>query len=436
MGNEAGDGKLDVGRSRGRWIWRFLGRLLVLVVAVLLLLDVLPWDWGPLVVPAVSPWVAICSAIAQRSVSWVVLLGLPVLVLSLVRRRWFCRYACPVGLLTEQAGRPMRWTRGACRRLPHVGRWIALMALAGACVGYPLLLWLDPLAIFGGFFSIWQQPYSTAALVPAIGLPIVLVLSFLMPGAWCLRVCPLGATQELLAWRASRRWAGQEPTAFDDESSEASGPSRRFPRRALVALGLGAGWAALAVRVLRKEASLPIRPPGAVADPYFSGLCVRCGNCLRACPAGILHPDVGEHGVASLLTPVVRIGDDYCREGCNRCTQVCPSGAIGRLTLDEKRQTRMAVAKVDLSICVLSDDHECQICRSHCPYEAIKIVWSDETYSCSPVVDPQKCPGCGACEVACITTPVKAIRVVSMEREEGKGERGEGKTAAAGGGSW
>jgi len=288
------------------------------------------------------------------------------------------------------------------------------VAVAGACVGYPLLLWLDPLAIFGGFFSIWHKPLDAVSLLPAIGLPVVLVISLLLPGAWCLRICPLGAMQELLAWRAGSRPSAHQHALFDDPA-EATATSHRFPRRSLVALGLGAGWAAFALRVLRKDKSLPIRPPGAVEDPYFSGLCVRCGNCLRACPSGILHPDGGEHGVASFLTPVVRISDDYCREGCNRCTQVCPSGAIGRLTLDEKRQARMGVAKVDLSICVLSDDHECQICRSRCPYEAIKIVWSDATYSCSPVVDPQKCPGCGACEVACITTPVKAIRVVPLD---------------------
>lgn len=418
MGEDVRDDEPDVGGSRLRRILRLLGRLTALTLAVLLLLDVLPWDSAPVVVPAASPWVAVCSAIALRSVTWVVFLGVPVLLLSFWRRRWFCRYACPVGLLTEQAGRPMVWTRGACRRLPHVGRWAALIGIAGACVGYPLLLWLDPLAILGGFFSVWRQPLSLATLLPAIGLPIVLVLSFLLPGAWCLRVCPLGALQELLAWRGRPRLVFHRHTPLAETTPEVTATRPGFPRRSILALGVGTVWATVTLRSLREAKAKGMRPPGAVDERSFSGLCVRCGNCMRTCPAGILHPDMGEHGMASLLTPVVRFTDDYCREGCNRCTQVCPSGAIARLTLDEKRQARMGVAQVDMDVCVLLDDRECQICKNHCPYEAIRIVWSDESYSNRPVVDPEKCPGCGACEVACITTPQKAIRVVPLVTEE------------------
>jgi polyferredoxin len=57
-------------------------------------------EWSA-VLPALSPYLGICSAVTLRAVPIFLLLGLPVLILALVRGRWFCRQACPVGLLTE-----------------------------------------------------------------------------------------------------------------------------------------------------------------------------------------------------------------------------------------------------------------------------------------------------------------------------------------------
>lgn len=391
-----------------------LTRCLAVVLAGILAAGLLPWAWAPLVVPAASPLVAVSSAIAQRSLAWIMLLGVPVLVMVVLRRRWFCRFACPVGLLVQHAGRLSPMPKTAFRRLPRLGRWSVLMTLAGACVGYPVLVWLDPLAIFSAFFGLWHRPVATATVMSALGLPVVLVLSLLLPGIWCGRVCPLGACQELLALRKtaappSNRGMEQETTLEENDSLPI------LSRRTVVALGLGACWAGAALPALRGAGrQAPIRPPGAADEARFTGLCVRCGNCVRACPAKILQADMGEHGLAALLTPVVHFGGDYCRENCHRCTQVCPSGAIARLSLDEKKQARMGIAKVDMALCVLGDDRECQVCRNHCPYEAISIAWSEESYTNAPQVDAAKCPGCGACEAACITSPQKAIRVVPL----------------------
>jgi len=396
---------------------RLLIRSALLAAATVAALGAVPWEAAPLVVPAISPYVVFAGAIAQCAATWATLLGAPVLLIALFRHRWFCRNACPVGLVTEYAGRWSPMPKSTCRKLPNLGPWITLMTLAGACVGYPLLLWLDPLAIFSGFFGVFGRPWSAAVALPALGLPILVVLSFLIPGAWCLRLCPLGATQELVVL-TPKKGAGvfsaeSAPSAPDD--LQEAGPRRAlFRRRTVVALGLGAAWAVAALRVLRGRASVLIRPPGAADEAEFTGLCVRCGNCIRACPSGILAADLGEHGIASLLTPVARFAEDYCRETCHRCTQVCPSGAIARLSLAEKNRARMGLAQVDMAICVLGDDRECQVCRNHCPYEAIQILWSDESYTNAPRVDPQRCNGCGACEAACITSPQKAIRVMPI----------------------
>jgi ferredoxin-type protein NapF len=179
-----------------------------------------------------------------------------------------------------------------------------------------------------------------------------------------------------------------------------------------VALGTmaGIGWAA-AARPLRGGSSPAIRPPGALDEFEFLGMCVRCGNCTRVCPADIIHPDLLHRGVAGLLAPIVQFEDDYCRENCTRCADVCPSGALQPFTAGDKISTPMGLAHVNLDLCILLDNRECWACRNHCPFDAVSYVWSDAEYTLTPVVDPARCPGCGACQVACPTEPEKAIVV-------------------------
>ena len=62
-----------------------------------------------------------------------------------------------------------------------------------------------------------------------------------------------------------------------------------------------------------------------------------------------------------------------------------------------------------MEICILGDDRECSKCRNWCPYDAITLKFSEEEYTLVPQIDLSKCPGCGACQVACPTSPEKAI---------------------------
>jgi ferredoxin-type protein NapF len=381
--------------------WRYRGRLATLSAVLVLLLPHWSFGWASLAVPSLSPYVAVAAAIAVRSITITALLALPVLCLSLLRPRWFCRFACPTGLLVEMAGR-VRARPAACgTRLPAIGPWVVLLTVGGACLGYPLLLWLDPLAIFSGCVNALRQTSGRTVWISAAGLPALLLSGLLWPGAWCRRLCPLGATQDLLALagRELRRRGRPRPPTL---------PSWRMLRRTALGVGLGAIGAGGFVRALSGARPPRLRPPGAVGEAAFTGLCVRCGNCGRVCPSRIIHPDLG-HGVDSLLTPTIRYDDAYCLESCRRCTEVCPSGALLRLALAEKRHTVIGLPHVDMNVCLLGDDRECALCRTHCPYDAIRIVFSETNYSSLPQVDPGRCNGCGACQVMCPTSPIKAI---------------------------
>jgi formate hydrogenlyase subunit 6/NADH:ubiquinone oxidoreductase subunit I len=54
-----------------------------------------------------------------------------------------------------------------------------------------------------------------------------------------------------------------------------------------------------------------------------------------------------------------------------------------------------------LELCLLYYNKECSICRQVCPYEAVEYVWNEEEYIRAPRIDAARCPGCGACAIAC-----------------------------------
>jgi ferredoxin-type protein NapF len=283
-----------------------------------------------------------------------------------------------------------------------------------------LLLWLDPLALFSSVFSIRVASSFASGVLAGLGFGILIALSLTSGALWCTKLCPLGGAQELLDSAGSRlRGKGK---------SEPSAPrqGRGFAaRRAFLlgAAGIGLGLLARKVGAARGEEA-PLRPPGAVAEGIFAGLCTRCGNCVRACPSRVIHPDTGQAGLAGLLAPVLQYRRDYCREDCRACTDVCPSGAIQKLDLEQKRRYVIGEALVDGSIClVTSGQKDCDACVRSCPFEAIEMKWDEEQYVAYPLVDAAKCNGCGACEVACPTLDVKAISVWKAESEKPEVER-------------
>jgi ferredoxin-type protein NapF len=404
---------------RWRLALRRITRWLVLIAAV-----ALAWPWRPesatsVILPALSPFIAVASAISARVVGVLALMAMPVLVLALVYRRWFCRHGCPVGLLQEWVERLRPGTRGRWRKAPPIGQWLVWLTLGGAMLGYPLFLWLDPLAIFNGFLNSWRHPIALATLLTGLGLPLLLLLDLAAPRLWCQRICPLGATQDLLA--GPRRFQRQRSRG---EAGSVRGPNSayrkgagKFGRRWFLAAIAGAA-AAFAVKAVPGQARPPLRPPGALDEDCFTGVCVRCGNCAQVCPAKIIQPDFGASGVAGFLTPRLRFDADYCREDCHRCNEVCPSGAIARLSLEDKRRRVIGEAVVNLDLCLLAQGRECTACIQKCPYQAIALHSADGGFSNEPRVVLDRCNGCGACEAVCPSQPNRAMRVQALPDTE------------------
>lgn len=152
-----------------------------------------------------------------------------------------------------------------------------------------------------------------------------------------------------------------------------------------------------------------IRPPGALPEEEFVALCTGCGECLKVCPNNALQSTFLEAGLAGLYTPrlVPRIG--YCEEFCNFCGKVCPTEAIRPLSIEEKRLIQIGVAHIDKTRCIAWDtDKICLVCNEQCSYHAIV---GDEKKR--PIVKEEKCTGCGICENKCPVEGESAIIVYS-----------------------
>ena len=394
---------------------RLYVRLGCFLLATLLLLPFPFWIDSSRIFVQASSFITIGTILACGTI-WVgSILGLVFAVISLVRKRWFCRYICPVGLLLDTVIGMKLPVRVWWKRSPPIGKYIVLLTAAGAIFGYPLFLWMDPLAFLNNAFSVYNATDVLAAIVSLSGIVVLLLLTLTSGDFWCARLCPLGATQDLLENIGSFCGNFRKTNRTESRVQAAHGNAFLATRRMFIAVAAGLGFSLLAQKIGQARSDdAPLRPPGAINEDEFTGLCLRCGNCIRTCPSKIIHPDTGQSGVLGFLSPVIRYERDYCKKECNACTTVCPSGALQSLNLERKNKYVIGKASVDTSLCLWGVS-ECHACLQSCPYEAIKVQWNEEAYESFPGVDPAKCNGCGACEVICPTGNLKALKVRNYE---------------------
>jgi MauM/NapG family ferredoxin protein len=193
------------------------------------------------------------------------------------------------------------------------------------------------------------------------------------------------------------------------------------------------GAAGIAIPILLKTNALSklsddkvIRPPGALEETDFLATCVRCGECLKVCINNSLQPLTIIDGLENIFTPILvpRLG--YCEFNCTLCSQVCPTGALEKINLEQKHSFVIGKAYFDKNRClVYADKKACIVCEEHCPtfdkaikfsevnaidFEGNKIVLKQ------PYVKEDLCIGCGICENVCPVNGSAAIKVVGKGR--------------------
>jgi ferredoxin len=161
---------------------------------------------------------------------------------------------------------------------------------------------------------------------------------------------------------------------------------------------------------LRKN---PVSPPGAKSIERFNNLCTACGLCISACPTQVLQPSIKEYGLIGFMQPHMDYAHaGFCNFDCNRCSEICPTGALLTLPIEEKQLTQLGKAVFVKENCVVHrDGTDCGACSEHCPTKAVNMVpYRDGLVI--PQVNQDICIGCGACEHPCpVEYPYKAIYV-------------------------
>ncbi|MFH1982108.1 MAG: 4Fe-4S binding protein [Pseudomonadota bacterium] len=156
-----------------------------------------------------------------------------------------------------------------------------------------------------------------------------------------------------------------------------------------------------------------IRPPGSLPEDAFLASCLRCGECLSACPTNTLQPLGTAIGITGLFSPVLTPRRGPCEPGCNVCGWVCPTGAIRSLPLREKTWAKVGTAHILRHKCLAWEfDRRCLVCDEVCPYDAVELTSVAGIAVGVPVVHENRCAGCGLCEHHC---PVKAQAAIVVE---------------------
>jgi len=174
---------------------------------------------------------------------------------------------------------------------------------------------------------------------------------------------------------------------------------------------------------LRAKNSGLIRPPGVNDEQAFLSKCLRCGECIKACPTNGLQAAQGQAGLEGWWTPIVMPRIGHCDYGCSACGQVCPSGAIPSLTLEQKRQAVIGVASVNRNRCLpWASAAPCIVCEEMCPtpQKSIRLEEVSVTNPAGETVTLQRpyvvrelCIGCGICQNHCPLEGDAAIQVYS-----------------------
>lgn len=225
----------------------------------------------------------------------------------------------------------------------------------------------------------------------------------------CAAVCPDGALKY-----------GVRPTLLSKAGSPVKEDRRRFLRLTGAAVLAGGAYltpAGLRAKLLPPPDVSPILPPGALSLARLNANCTLCRTCIRACPNEALKISQAK---TPLLAgkPVISPYEGFCQHECVVCGEVCPTGALRPLSAEEKKISRLGLAKLNLQECVvIKNGTSCGACAEICPTGSVNMVTGASGRE-EPAMSPDYCIGCGACQFVCPVRPTAAIVVEGLSVQQ------------------
>lgn len=365
------------------------------------------------------------------------------LVLTLLTGRTYCSMICPFGILQEVLG----LIKGKVKKGKPVKplnfplKYFIAAIVLGVLIGGSAVLirYIEPYTLFGSAMSVSVIgiaaiiiiiaaviikdrifctnfcPVGTVlGLISKISLNKIYMTDDCVSCSMCARSCPAGCidfkekrVDNEICIKCLKCTSVCPKGAIKYGIKPKSKIKFNLKRRQIIiagaALALFGGMVKAGIEIKDKIAAKlkdVILPPGAVNKERFFNKCLNCNLCVENCPNKIIKKADDEFGVVH-----IDYSNGFCNFDCKKCGDVCPSGAIKRVSLDEKQKIRIGMAMIDENKC-----SKCGVCAEACPVGAIIKIDGK-----APVLNASKCIGCGACKHAC---PIGAIEVFEVREQK------------------